>query len=165
MFSRLLKLIRGVFVAIIWTLLYAKYGNLVLLELVNFDFFDKENWEILQDQWNRGWVIKSAREYGLLASIFAFIPIWLIGLVLWIRTSLIVFLAYPIKIFDKIIYVLSGNREEHRYVLLNMIKSKKLKDSIDQYIRPKKSKSELIAEQIRIEVRKKVRLAREAGEI
>ena len=44
-----------------------------------------------------------------------------------------------------------------------MIKSQKLKDSIDQYITPKKSKTELEAEKIRVEVRKKVRLAREAG--
>jgi len=163
MFIKMIKLIRVIFITIIWTLLYAKYGNIVLSKLVGFDFFNRAHWHVLQNQWNGRWVIDSSREYALLFGIFAFIPVWLICLIIWLRTSLIIFIAYPIKVFDKFIYVLSGSREEHRYVLLNMIKSQKLKDSIDQYITPKKSKTELEAEKIRVEVRKKVRLAREAG--
>jgi len=165
MFWKVLKLVRVILITLIWTLLYAKYGNMILTKLVGFDFFNNRHWQVIQNQWNRGWTISSQREYLLVTGIILFIPIWFAGLVLAIRTNLIIFIIYPIRIFDKIIYVLSGNKEEHRYILLNMIKTTKLKDSIDQYITPRKSKTELEAEKIRVEVRKKVRIARENGEI
>ena len=102
----ILKLIKILFLGLIWTILYAEGIRSIMLQNWRFDIIKPEHWQFAWRLWLDGWVIDEPKEWAFVVILLTIIPLWLTG---WTALSLVPWgnlmlklIKLPINIFKKI---------------------------------------------------------------
>ena len=73
---------RFLFIFFIWSAGYFIWFQKLMFALWQFDPFASKHWRYIWMLWQRGWVIRQPAEWMFVILLFAFIPLWIIGLAL-----------------------------------------------------------------------------------
>lgn len=81
------RLARNIFIFVLWSWLFLYWLRFFLFRNWFFDFAWANDWAYLWHEWTSGWVIYSASDWTFIFTIFAAIPLWLIGFLLLISVK------------------------------------------------------------------------------
>ncbi len=95
-----LKLIKVLFIGLIWSILYAEGIRSIMLQNWRFDIIKEEHWQFAWRLWLDGWVIDEPREWAFVIILFTIIPLWLTG---WTAIALVPWGKLFKKVIDAII--------------------------------------------------------------
>jgi len=99
--------LRTVNIGIIWSFLYFKGLEELLLNNWRFHLFRQRDWMFLYNIWLGGWVIDTAREIAFVSILLFFVPLWFtgwaaLGSISWIPLVKFI-LTLPLRLFRMII--------------------------------------------------------------
>lgn len=79
MIKKLLRIIRFLFIAVIWTSIYGYLARWLLIKFWQFDILYRKQWIVVEGFWNNNGVIYGVSDYLLLVSMLILLLIWIYG--------------------------------------------------------------------------------------
>lgn len=133
--KKILKLIKGILVGIIWCYVYFIIINSILIIFWNFNLISASSWQLLGNYWDNGGAIKAGTDYLLVSILILYIPVWLWSWRKLNKISFVSILLAPICWYNS--YVIRKYGESSGRILLkNMGHSKKIEDEIEAMSQP-----------------------------
>ena len=90
------------FILFVWTIGYFFWFQRFMIAMWGFNPMSKQHWLYIWNEWQRGWVIQSVREWFFIIALFAMLPVWLTGWAIlctvpWLKWFKII-LLFPIRL-------------------------------------------------------------------
>ncbi|MBE6448924.1 MAG: hypothetical protein E7018_06500 [Alphaproteobacteria bacterium] len=139
---KLLKILKFLIVGIVWSYFFIICSNFAVYKIWNFNFLSAHSWQIIINFWNAGGIIKTAKDYVFLISLFSLPFIWIYGWRKALKINYLQLLLYPLEAYNRHIINKYG-QDSSRVVLRNLKSSQKIMEEIKSQldsIKPAKNK-------------------------
>jgi hypothetical protein len=138
MIKKLLKISRFLIIGIIWSYIYAFLTSYITIYFWKFNILSINSWKIISAYWNNGGIIKTSNDYIFLFTLLIIFVIWLIGLIILRKKSLLGILLAPVFLYNDHIIKKYGE-DSKRIILKNMGISKKtdIKELVEKELNKK----------------------------
>ena len=159
MLKKIFRLIRNLFIGLIWIFLYVTIINSELITLWNFNLLSVHSWNTIGYFWDAGGVIKSTKDFLFLFNL-ALVPIlWFWGWRILARQDYISLLLLPYTIYNNYMIKKCGNPSAVSLKNLGVSGNEieKIKEEIES-IKPEKAQE---VNEIRREILNKINSATE----
>ena len=136
MFKKLLKLIKFLFVLVLWSAVWLLIMRELMIHVWNFDLISPTSWQTISVYWNKGGTIKNANDYMLFITIIFVAVMWYIGLKRLYRVNFARLFLKPFEIFSKK-QIAKFESESKHVALKNLVVGEKitLDDLIEEKIK------------------------------
>ncbi len=160
MISKIFRLARNSFIAILWGLVFLSLADSVLIRFWNFSLLSSQSWDTVNYFWQAGGVIKEAKDYLFVFVLFSVPILYFLGWKCLIKQNYLNFLLFPYNLYYK------RSAKKHNTNSIS-IKAKNLPENnleaIKEQINSIKPEKAQAVNKIRKQVQKKVNSSNKAG--
>lgn len=162
MLKKLLRLLKLLIIAALWTWIYVLSADWLMIKAWNFNFLSANDWRTINIFWQNGGIIKESKDYLFLGTLLLIVPLWYWVLRLLCRINWLNLLLAPFIWYNNYIIRKYG-ADSKRIILKNLGKSRPVKEELAAMMPKAKSREEmnLEAEQIRSSLQEKLQKRKE----
>lgn len=159
MIKKIFKFIRAITIGIIWGYVYCILASTVTIYFWNFNLFSANSWKSVQAFWQHGGVIKESKDYALLFTLLALIPLYLYTWKKLCKKNFAHILLSPVILYNNYITRKYG-AESPRIILKNMGRNNYELEELEKRLNPtSNAKPDVEINKIRSAVQDKIKSA------
>ena len=111
MLKKIIKIIRALFIGVIWTSALLYTARMLMIYIWKFDIFYAKQWSVVKRFWNSNGVIEGASDYTFFLSLLLILIVWIVG---WIKLCRLNYAKLAIAPLNYI-----ANRDLKKYEQIN----------------------------------------------